>query len=812
MRRLDVTKNTALKNLYCKEIDLSTLDVTKNTALQRLDCSGNKLSSLDVSINTALLSLNCANNKLTGLDLANNTALEELVCSNQTIELDVTHNTALKKLSCVACQLTTLDVTHNTALQDLHCNNNLLTELDVTKNTALTELYCNNNQLTELDLTKNIQLQELGCGGNQLTTLNLTKNTALKKLYCGSNLLTELDVTINTALEVLNCSTNQLTKLDVTGCTELKELNIGNNQLRALDLSTQTNLTELYGNEGQDYAFSDVMILSNSELGIPYPEAVDPSRIIYMNAGGRTEFSDDNINGTNYHYVQNRSIQIMSYILWNSLTCSYEYDMRCATLKFANKKLYVRIKPIPYVACGEDNRGEGNFPDANFRTLMQSAEYDQDGDGTLSKEELTSIVELSVPNMDITTMQGIEYMKYLQMLDCSGNQLDEVSDLPLVITTEGYGSRTYNPELQNLDCSGNHLNAIDVSRSAKLETLDCSDNALEGTFSVANCNTLTTLNCASNQISELTLPTTKTTLQTLNCNTNQLTALSTINEYTGLTSLDCGNNQIPELDLDGNSQLTNLNCGTNLLTELDLSNNTGLTVLDCSTNNLTALDLSANEALTQLNYHNQTRSIEAESGQAHVGHDEQGNVLLDKFYYMRLDNNLTGENEEPIWQHMTETNYGQQTSTFLPDRASWTSGGIVINGTGTGSNRVASVDDVHPKNVVGQILLLTDVTEVPKEDPGEMAGKAYGAVKYKYNVNNDDIDPDGTKGDFTLNWTASDDIGTVTEVTGMSATRQPVTVTYHNLAGQVRDTPWQGVNIVVKRHSDGTTTTSKLVQ
>ena len=40
----------------------------------------------------------------------------------------------------------------------------------------------------------------------------------------------------------------------------------------------------------------------------------------------------------------------------------------------------------------------------------------------------------------------------------------------------------------------------------------------------------------------------------------------------------------------------------------------------------------------------------------------------------------------------------------------------------------------------------------------------------------------------------------------------PVAVEYHNLAGMSSDRPWQGLNIVVTRYSDGTTETSKVLK
>ncbi len=142
--------------------------------MQYLDCNRNQLTSLDVSKNTALTNLYCYDNRLTSLEVSKNTVLTVLRCSGN--------------------QLTSLDVTKNTALTYLNCTVNQLTSLDVTKNTALTTLYCNQNQLTSLDVSKNTALTDLRCSFNQLTSLDVNKNTALTRLDCNNNSLTSLDV------------------------------------------------------------------------------------------------------------------------------------------------------------------------------------------------------------------------------------------------------------------------------------------------------------------------------------------------------------------------------------------------------------------------------------------------------------------------------------------------------------------------------------------------------------------------------------------------------------------------------------------
>jgi hypothetical protein len=158
---------------YCNR-ELQSLDVSNNTALKELHCDGTKLTDLDVSSNIALTELRCENNQLTSLDLSKNTALEKLRCGNNKLtDLDLSKNTALIYLECDKNQLTNLDVSKNTALQELYCSYNQLTGLDVSKNTSLKFLYCHYNQITGLDVSHNNALLDIHANNNQMSVAAL---------------------------------------------------------------------------------------------------------------------------------------------------------------------------------------------------------------------------------------------------------------------------------------------------------------------------------------------------------------------------------------------------------------------------------------------------------------------------------------------------------------------------------------------------------------------------------------------------------------------------------------------------------------
>ena len=211
---------TSLTDLRCNKNHPQpmSLDLSHNTALEKLHCKNNKLTSLDLSQNTNLKILDCKENQLTSLDLSQNTVLEELYCSkNKLTSLDLSQNTDLEELRCYDNQLESLDLSQNTDLESLHCFNNQLTRLEISKNTVLKSLHCYNNQLPSLDISQNTALEYLYCSKNKLTNLDTSQNTKLRLLSCEENSLTNLDIRglrngyfnfNNTTLEILKVHQN----------------------------------------------------------------------------------------------------------------------------------------------------------------------------------------------------------------------------------------------------------------------------------------------------------------------------------------------------------------------------------------------------------------------------------------------------------------------------------------------------------------------------------------------------------------------------------------------------------------------------
>lgn len=156
--------------------DIKFLDISKNTKLTHLSCRNCGLTELNVSTNLELKYLNCAFNDIKELDISKNTKLTHLD----------TRGAAF--ISSPLGYLETLDISNNVLLEYLDCCCQNLKSLDLSKNTALIYLDCGGNkELTSLDVSKNVALEELICVWNGFTTLDLSNNTNLRTLNLKDN-------------------------------------------------------------------------------------------------------------------------------------------------------------------------------------------------------------------------------------------------------------------------------------------------------------------------------------------------------------------------------------------------------------------------------------------------------------------------------------------------------------------------------------------------------------------------------------------------------------------------------------------------
>ena len=206
-----------------------------------------------------------------------------------------------------------------------------------------------------------------------------------------------------------------------------------------------------------------------------------------------------------------------------------------------------------------------NFPDANFRTIVE--DFDTNNDSSLSDTEIAAVKKINCFRKRITNLKGIEYFTSLDNLWCAENKLTALDV-------------SKNTALTDLYCSRNQLTTLDVSKNTALTDLDCGYNQLT-TLDVSKNTALTELECGYNQLTTLDVSK-NTALTYLSCDNNQLTTLD-VSKNTALIELRCHNNQLTTLDVSKNTALINLSCDNNQLTSLDVSN-TNMKDLYCSGN------------------------------------------------------------------------------------------------------------------------------------------------------------------------------------------------------------------------------------
>ena len=262
-----------------------------------------------------------------------------------------------------------------------------------------------------------------------------------------------------------------------------------------------------------------------------------------------------------------KSIQ---WVMAATLVCGSSLFTACVTDYGDNP-----VTPTVRIAIDKEN-----FPDDNFREYLLDQDYGKDG--VLTEREIMNITEMDVYDMEISSLQGIEYFTALTVLDCDDNEL----------TTLDISKNT---ALVKLYCSVNHLTSLDITNNVALKRLLCYDNELTS-LDVSKNTALTYLDCEENKITALDVSMC-TELELLACGYNELTQLD-ISNLSYLEYLYCNDNYLTTLDVSSNPNLEYLKCYDNQLSSLDISNNPNLWLVFCDGNQISSLDFTNNPLLS----------------------------------------------------------------------------------------------------------------------------------------------------------------------------------------------------------------------
>ncbi|MBQ9398848.1 MAG: hypothetical protein IJU08_10200 [Bacteroidales bacterium] len=472
---------------------LESIDIGGNILLEELDCHGNQLEEIDVSKNVNLETLICTDNPLETINLSPGQVIATLEAPEDTgivydwddvigpmsfpdanfrayvfENFDTDQNGLLSQAECDA--VTEIFVyTHNISslkgvglfsnLTKLSCygTNGQLTSLDLSVNTALEELYCMSNQLTELDLSHNPALRILYCSENALSVLNISSNSALTYLMCGFNQLTSLDLSACAALEELFCMYNQLTELDVSHNLELRKLVCDENQLSILDVSSNLLIEQLEFSQNQ---ISSLDVSHNSSLSL-----------------------------LNCYHNQLTTLDVSN----NPLNCLNCTDNPLTKIYVATGQVIASLEKPDTAQLIEKGPGNASFSPTILQYLLKN--YDSDGNGIMSSEEIDNVTSLVInPAIDNASARGIEYLPQLKSLECIADfdVVSEMTELDL----------SHNPELTNLFIFCTQISSLDLSNNPLLESIGLQMVPLNE-LDVSNNPALTTLSFRSMELNSL---------------------------------------------------------------------------------------------------------------------------------------------------------------------------------------------------------------------------------------------------------------------------------------------------------------------
>lgn len=350
-----------------------------------------------------------------------------------------------------------------------------------------------------------------------------------------------------------------------------------------------------------------------------------------------------------------------------------------------------------------------NIPDPVFKNaLLLNPAINTNSDGEIQFTEANSYSgAITVNNLGITSLVGIEAFHMMTELECYGNQLSSLNVYYCASLTtlhcEGNQIDTLvlslGPNLTTVFCNNNLIPYIDISIASNLQTLVCFNNYITNLFPTPS---LVTLNCNNNLLTSLSFAG-NMSLNTLHCNNNQLTSLFLGNPP--LTTLNCNNNQLTSLDIsDLNGNNIVVNCQQNQLSSLNVGT-AGIRSLNCSMNQLTSLDISGTPATALYCNDNQLNVLNVKNGL---------NQSFTDFYALNNSNLQCIQVDDAVWSTANWTNISAG-STFSDDCAygngSWGFAEIpvtVFPNPGTGVFRIENADDFETYevfSVVGNSIL-----------------------------------------------------------------------------------------------------------
>ena len=537
---VDEDKNgvlTASEIEACKKIDLPSWNITDLTgieyfyALEELNVDGNELTSLDLSKNTSLRVVSCRDNALTSLTLGGNRNLRELYCSGN--------------------QLTSIDLSKNTYLDSLFCNNNQITSLVLKDNPYLEAIDCSYNAMTTLNMGTQIHLKSLVCNGNSFQghwvyigyckyLLRLTREYSFEEnayfkecfgtLYAGTpnevtcRLVIDKDAKIHTQyqdpIDYLNFPDDAFRNYIIENIDTDKSLTLSVEEAKVVELDVSNlGITDLKGID----LFPNLknLVCSNNHLTSLDLKSNSSLKYLYTTSNDLTSINLENNTALEVLQCENNQLTTLDLSKCTNLTNLYCTGNKISSLNVSNNP------NLGVLSCGENQL---SAIDVSKNTLLKSFYCDHNQLTSLDVSNNTLLTILRCDNNQISSLD-VSKNTALVSLSCESNQISslDVSKNPELVSLYCESNQissldvSKNPELFNLYCSDNHISSLDLSINTKIKVLKCENNELSS-IDISKCPDLWLFKCEENQLTSLDISNNPNLLR-LSCYKNAISDL-----------------------------------------------------------------------------------------------------------------------------------------------------------------------------------------------------------------------------------------------------------------------------------------------
>lgn len=441
---VDVTANTALRDLTVTNTELAQIDLSKNFELSSLTLSEDlKLTTIDVSHNMKL------NNMMT---YGSNNLTKVIMFEGQNIGTrfgfsdDIIEWVALPYPD--DCAVAISDAKLKKYMIDTYDKNS---DGKLSKDEALAVLKIDAPgkgiaAFTGMEYFKNIQTIDLS--GNELTEIDVLTLGELRTLNVANNALTSLDLGKSVQLETLDASNNALTSVSgITSCKNLAEADLSHNKITELRASFLSKLVKIdvsynelengmYGSGGlsvnnndalKELDFSHNKLYSITLWSSPKIEVLNASYNPELEGTDSPNFGLKDLAGNSMSSLKSINISGTKAAKMNltkhtglQTLIALEMPQACAIelgdAHPTDRQLGDNVTVTENEEGGGITLDESNFPDATFRAAVAAA-FDTDTDGTLSATELAAATELTVQDKEIASLAGIELLTELSKLN-----------------------------------------------------------------------------------------------------------------------------------------------------------------------------------------------------------------------------------------------------------------------------------------------------------------------------------------------------------------------------------------------------------